>query len=400
MGSRVRRLVPSLDLWRVATRHNLQTNPFTSAAELPLLVPASSSSTSYPFCCSLLGPSLDMEEDKHILDMRGTNASAALYEGDVFRVLMHSPYVVRSSEFAIADGAIDCTKSYRKSSSQLERYMDVHSRRYLREMQSELMLFDVKSTVADQAGNQSYLTTIGQRRRVAFYVCINAADTTFVEIVPNLHQDPSSGRIADEDDTREVLVNMTRVSMVPPSAYGSLDQCQTPYRVPLCAVADTIAAIRRCWTDSSVYSNPYTQVSFPGWKPSSTRLCNDLAPSPSNDQYSAYEATMEIFRIIKSDRSTPLDADFVGLQPRLADFKLIHLLRQLLVQHKLDNSLRAAHSRFDRVTIARGDGDERKWYFHTDERLAVPRSLLVSYCSSTAQVRLLVVPVLGVLQRL
>jgi len=38
--------------------------------------------------------------------------SGARLEGDVFSILKQSPFVVRSFEFALADGAIDCTQSF------------------------------------------------------------------------------------------------------------------------------------------------------------------------------------------------------------------------------------------------------------------------------------------------
>lgn len=46
----------------------------------------------------------------------------ALFEGDVFSILRSSPYVTRTPKFVLANGAIDCLRSYGLNDSYVERY--------------------------------------------------------------------------------------------------------------------------------------------------------------------------------------------------------------------------------------------------------------------------------------
>ena len=59
-----------------------------------------------------------------ILRNRGT-----LYESDIFSILKHSPFVVRSFEFGLADGALDCTRQYDTPMTYAEWFWDAYDRR-------------------------------------------------------------------------------------------------------------------------------------------------------------------------------------------------------------------------------------------------------------------------------
>lgn len=332
-----------------------------------------------------------MSEPLKAIERRIYQNRGAIYEGDVFSVLRTSPFVIRSFEFALADGAIDCTYSYKPSLSYADRYWSMYSRRYDSEA-STLLLFDVKSTIAEDSGDQVYITTVGQRRHVAFYIGINAADPTFVEVVPNYHQNALAVTQLDNAytkgpaATRDVAVNISRVSTMPASAYGGLDQCMSPYRMPLTMLAEAIARIRRRALGGPPYVNPGTNVAFSNWQPKTTLATDFLRPADDTDQASAYEAALEIYRITKYDLRSELHLNFVGLQPDLGDFILSYGGQGRIIQHKLDSALRARDSSLSRVSIARQDGLARAYYFSAFDRYVTRYLLLQGDADGTAQV--------------
>ncbi|GAB7349839.1 hypothetical protein MBLNU459_g0543t1 [Dothideomycetes sp. NU459] len=300
---------------------------------------------------------------------------SAVYEGDVFSILSHSPYIVRSSEFALADGVVDCTYSYGQLSSYADRFWDLDQRQVVKEMASDLLLFDVKSTIADVAGVQSFLTNADQQQQIAFFISICAKDTSFVELVPNFAQDGST--VFQENAFAAIVrgparynrIQVTRLSRLPAQAYGALDQCSSPYRLPIGMLVQAIDSIRRCVVSGGHYINPWTRVEFPQWKPRTTRSVALLKPIENSDNFTAYEAAMEIYRCVSvASPSTSMTMDFVGLQPRLADFKFLLPERQVFVQHKVDHQIRRRDKPLGRITAARGEGDERQYYFRTEER--------------------------------
>ena len=316
------------------------------------------------------------------LDTLILNNRGALYEGDIFSILKQSPFVVRSFEFALADGALNCAGEVTPEVSFADRFWDVDQSLRQNPMSTKLLLFDVKSKVSQHAGDQTYITTIGQRRRVAFYIGICAADPSFVDLIPNFHQEaPSASAVSNEEDDREVAVNTSRVSRLPPSAY-KLDPCNAPYRIPLPLLLEAVRRVRCCALDKGPYINPWTLVPFPQWKPWTTRSNQSLRPSESSEHFTAYQATMEIYRLVNKVQVVhyPLELDFVGVQPRLADFKLVtsvrqstefkapHRRRQIFVQHKLDGRDRARSTPLANVAIARGQGKKRRWYFSDMDR--------------------------------
>ena len=296
------------------------------------------------------------------------------YEGDVFAILRLSPYIIRAFEFALADGAIDCSKWLDPKLSYAERFWDLYQRRYSEP--STLLLFEVKSTVGTKAGEQHYITNVSQRRHVAFFICVNAIDPTFVDLIPNWQQHDEA---LEEEGTKytrdiagrqQVAVNASRRSTLPESAYGGLDQCMSPYRLPLALLPEAIARIRRHALGGPAYINPWTGVEFSEWQPKTTSQNQFIRPGDDTAQASAYEAVMEIFRIVHHSEKSAFDMDFIGVQPSLADFKLISksYRRPIYVQHKIDATIKAKDSPLRRVTIARKDGFDGQFYFSTFDR--------------------------------
>ncbi|GAB7356119.1 hypothetical protein MBLNU459_g6719t1 [Dothideomycetes sp. NU459] len=299
---------------------------------------------------------------------------SAVYEGDVFSVLSHSPYIVRSSEFALGDGVIDCTRSYPHNMSFADRFWDLDQRQVVEEMASELLLFDIKSSIGDAAGAQSYMANTNQQQETAFFLGICAADTSYVELIPNFAQDKGlacGNAFADVErkPSRHYRTHIARESRLPSEAYGALDQCSSPYRMPIGMLTQAIDIVRRCIVSGGHYTNPWTLVEFPQWRPRTTRSVALLKPIETSDNFSAYEATMEIYRCVSiASRSSSMTMDFIVLQPRLADFKLLLPGRQVYVQHKLDNRVRKLDRPLDKILVARGMGDEREYYFRAEER--------------------------------
>lgn len=328
-----------------------------------------------------------------VLETPILNNRGARYEGDIFSTLQHSSYALRSWEFALADGAIYCNGSFDWGASFADRFSAIEQA----EGEAKLILFDVKSKISQEAGDQIYATTTRQEHNVAFYIGICAADTSFVELIPNIYQQASSTPFeSDLEDSpapknRQLGVNPSRESKLQPASY-KLDPEMSPYRMPLLLLAEAIRRVRRCAQAMVPYVNPWTLVSFPNWKPFTTHSTDLLIPAQDSQHFTAYKAALDICRMIKIQRGpVAIDFDFIGLQPRLADFKFItalpqnpfsHLnirqqrldgrpLRQDFIQHKLDGKDRARSSRLSKVAIARGEGKERRWYFSTFDRFVI-----------------------------
>lgn len=310
----------------------------------------------------------------------------ALYEGEIFIALEHLfsdfvqlSFVVRSFEFGLADGALDCAQDFKSETSFVDRFFTIDQR--LPSEKTSLVLFDIKSKVSGNAGDQIYSTTLKQRQQVAFYVCICAADPTYVELIPNFYQGLPIG--PDEDASREISVNNSRVSYLPLATYR-LDPSNSPYRMPFHLLPEALRRVRRTVRGHGPYVNPGNSVRFPDWKPLSTDSNEFLKPLPSSEHFTAYRAVMQIYRAIKaSSPRVPIELDFVGLQPRLADFKLVPSQEfleqyaldtgtafpaQVFVQHKIDARDRAAQNPLSNVAIARGEGLNRRSYFTAVDR--------------------------------
>jgi hypothetical protein len=298
----------------------------------------------------------------------------ARFEGDVFSVLRHSPYVTRAFEFALADGAVSCNFAFDTTSTYAARFWQVDQRqRYpdLSDKACELLLFDVKSTTSAIAGGQVYLTTFRQRREVAFFVCICANDPTFVELIPNYYQHVKN---LDRLDNEEVAVNNARHSKLPPSAYR-LDPAGSPRRLPIALLPEAISRIRQCAQNQQDYINPWTLVAEKNWRPQATSSVEHLKPAEHTEHYSAYLAAINIYRLVTTI-STPVDMsfDFIGVQPKIADFKIVltdsktAAQRQFFVQHKLDARERAFTTPLTKVFIGRSTKRGVDWYFTPTER--------------------------------
>lgn len=307
---------------------------------------------------------------KVILNNRG-----AIYEGDVFSVLQHSPYVVRSFEFAVADGCISCDQEFDPSTNFADRLWEaIRNARSQEGKPHRLVLFDIKSTVSETAGDQVYITTHRQRQLVAVFINICAADTKFVDLIPNRYQG-----VAGQAGQEHVAINTSRESKLPSQAYH-LDPSTAPYRMPVHMLPEAIRRIRLCAMGHGDYVNPWTKVPFPGWKPQTVDSVSYLMPLDGSEHSSACRAALEIQRAIKTLQPqrdlvaqrtlATIDMDFVGLQPRLADFKFLlrsldtNRARQVFIQHKLDVRQRAAKTPLDRVSIARSrsEGDINYWF--------------------------------------
>ncbi|KAK1814602.1 hypothetical protein LTR12_010988 [Friedmanniomyces endolithicus] len=299
-----------------------------------------------------------------------------LYEGDIFSVISHSPFAVRSSELALVDGAVDCTRSYDCHTSFADRFWRVQS--FGPQEWSDLLLFDVKSSLSAEAGAQRYVGPALQQRKVAFHLAVCAGNPAFVALIPNYSQDATTREVNDDDDgdgdddtragsSRAISANVARYARLPPSAYGNLDPCSSPDRMPLSSLAEALRRVRCHARGESIYANPATGVSHPEWKPGTVQDPRWLRPRDSTDNFTAYERMLEIQQALHRDRSFKFD--FVGLAPFLADFKFIltrsaGTQRQCYVQHKVDGRLRRLGSPLDSVFIARAGVH----YFRSSER--------------------------------
>ncbi|SMY28929.1 unnamed protein product [Zymoseptoria tritici ST99CH_1A5] len=297
----------------------------------------------------------------------------AYFEGDVCAVLSSSPFIVRAFEFALADLAIDCTAQYSNrdgdGDSYAERFWDVDNRQFNPEEASELATVDVKSTLIDDP----FFAKVGQRRRVCAFICINASDPNYVDFVPNFFQEADSvGTDMCFDDGEELytIVTQWKASRLPASAYGMLSPCTSPYRMPLWLLPEAIRRARAHIRGEAVYQNPWTLVSFPDWKPCTVRQTNDLKPT-GKGHASACKIALDIYQAATyhSKADGTLHLDFVGLQPRLADFKLrLDDGPQRFIQHKQEGRIRGKMSLLTDVPIRRGSGKDMYWYFSPTDR--------------------------------
>ncbi|PVI07471.1 hypothetical protein DM02DRAFT_327414 [Periconia macrospinosa] len=298
----------------------------------------------------------------------------ARFEGDVFSVLLADPQVVRSFEFGAVDGALDCAPLDDTSASYSERLWRLNNAARRDPGSQCLIPFDVKNTTASVAGEQICIGPRTQQATAAFHILTYAVDPRFVDVIPNIRGDDRS----DGDVAGSVSVNRSKKLHVEGSTYGFLDPYNAPYRVPLALLHESLRRIRRCFLDNEDYVNPWTLVSFAGWRPMVIRSMDCLLPSESTEHFSAYLGVMDMLRCVRNaalTRDPPLHIalDFVGVQPRLADFKfIVGQTRQVFVQYKLDVKDRRAGN-YGNVAIARGEGQARRHYFSSIDRYVPPR---------------------------
>ncbi|KAK3698133.1 hypothetical protein LTR37_017091 [Vermiconidia calcicola] len=308
-----------------------------------------------------------------------SRSRGALFEGDICEILRSCRSVVRAFEFSPTDAAVDCSREYIDGYDYAQRLWDLLERPKTQKA-SELALFEVKSSIGRLAGSQEYISTAIQKMLVAFYIGVCAADPTFVDVIPNYDQDAalfSRSDCGEDEDVaatlaslksrygdREELINVSRISTLPTSAYGGLDQCMGPYRMPIWRLPEAMGLIRAHIRGESVYVNPHTGVSFPDWKPLTTQCTTYLHPADDTDAYMAYRVVMDVLTAMSRIPDTGLHLAFVGLQPRLADFTI----NGRFVQQKVDNTRRAKDSPMSKVLITRGEGSDRRYYLTAFDR--------------------------------
>ncbi|EMD95255.1 hypothetical protein COCHEDRAFT_1201645 [Bipolaris maydis C5] len=317
--------------------------------------------------------SLLADVDSCIKRNRGTH-----FEAEIFSHLSCCPFVLRSYEFAIADGALYATpNSEPPTGSYTERFWQLDEqvrmfRNTSKHWSRVLVPFDIKSSVSNRPEDQRYITTVRQRARVGFYVAVCATNPEYVEIIPNRF----SGEIIADTNTRKVAVNLTRKSFLPPSAYGYLSPCNSPYRMPISLLPKAIESIKNCAQGLGDYINPWTGVKSLNWVPCVEQGNECLAPTEDSQHFSSFKGVLEIWRAIRTS-SVCMEFQFVNLQPRLADFKLLvpdtlaglSRRRQVFVQYKIDALYRSPASPLNKVGIARNvRHNQLRHYFTEHER--------------------------------
>lgn len=313
----------------------------------------------------------------------------ALFEGNAFSILKHSPFIVRSFEHSPADGAIDCREAYDKASSYADRFHDLETRVAEGETPIDLALIDIKGSMKLE---EQHLALLGQRRRVAAFICIGAGNPAWVDFIPNMFQDPKAAKNPSldftEEEKRYVAVTYSRPSRLPVTAHGMVNLSTSPFRMPIGLLPDAIALARAHIRGESVYVNPWTGVSFDQWSPVAVNTNEALKPS-STAHRTAHLAIMELYRHFAFAKKPWASIDFVGLQPRIGDAKIVlhhsKLLdnlphrpqtdstchpKQRFLEHKYDPLERDCGSKLHNVRVARGEGLKRKWYFDANSRYA------------------------------
>lgn len=318
-----------------------------------------------------------------------TRRLASVLEGDVFAVLYHSQYVVRSFEFGVVDGAIDCSGPHDRLGNYADRLasaLDCASRPP--EHRHKLLPFDVKSTILG-GGSPGYKTTTSQSELAAFYLGISVTDTDFVELIPNYDQSIpaesilSSGAEVGAQADVDIAFNYVAQARVPPRAFGGLALDNAPFRMPVALLCEAIRRVRQCAVGGHPYVNPWTGVAFPDWRPMTTTDTDMLRPKRDTAAFTSHKEVMAIHRAVCGQPDLPLVFDLVGAQPDLADFKFIlHQTaqhpctpggKQYFVQHKLDSMRRSPTDQLKSVAICRSSRDEKgrdvvRWYFRNTER--------------------------------
>ena len=295
-------------------------------------------------------------------------------EGDVFQALKQSPFAVRALEFALADGAVDCSRERPTLTSFAERLWDLFSYEPEEDFMSDLVLFDIKSGSAEQGdrSRRDYISIEAQRGRVGFWICVSAANPAWVDVIPNRRQDYEAVTkfdaevVRDESQRKTKHVGFVGDSRLPPSAHGFLDPCVVPYRRPLFKLPVAIASIRRCAQGLGDYVNPHTGVIFKNWRPITTRRTEWLKPIEDSAHYTAYQDAWEVYKGFRSQGK--MEFDLVSVQPCLSDFKVVRTVGnrtiQSYVQAKGDAKLRGSRNKLTKVSAAR----QGRYFFDTRDR--------------------------------
>lgn len=314
--------------------------------------------------------------DNFIKSRRGT-----FFEAEIFDTLLHHAFVIRSPEFALADGALFATEGGQPPlGNYTERFWrlneDIRITRGDEAHRARILVpFDVKSCVSGRAEDQTYITSTRQQSRMGFYIAICAADPGWVEVIPNRF----SGSRSTTDENRKVAVNESRKCMLPPSTYGFLSPCNSSYRMPLSVLPQALKALQLCAQGKADYVNPWTGAQFPGWRPHVEQEIDCLVPMEKTQHYSSFQGVHEVWRgcqVARARDGVHINFELVNLQPRLADFKFLvpdlrrqGQRRQVFVQHKIDSLYRSSASPLKKVAIARTKQKGRLgYYFNEFER--------------------------------
>jgi len=139
--------------------------------------------------------------------------------------------------------------------------------------------------------------------------------------------------------------------------------------MPIRYLPEAIRRVRSRITSGSVYVNTWTGVAFLSWTPQTSNSNTHILPRENTTHCTCYLALIEAHRVIQScngSGSFPFKYDFLNVQPRLADFRLIPdrqttttdevtKTSPLFVQHKLNAQERLIGSPLPYVQIARRD---------------------------------------------
>jgi len=312
----------------------------------------------------------------------------AVAEANVLVNLLDLRYVLRSFEFALADAAIDCSTIATSPASFSERFwtIDEAFRKTYSEVEGlpgnsalSLLLFDVKSKSSQEAEGQIYPTTVRQRQVVCFYIAICTANSAFVEVFPNYYV--GSATSSNDNPSRTIAVNFSRKSVIHPRSYRYLSPCNAPYRMPQHLLPEAMHRIRQCALGGPIYVNPWTGAEFPTWRPQPIATHESMLPDEGTQHSSAYVGIADIWRGMRAawnQKRTPMRFEFVDVQPRLADFKLVlpqpfptAQRRQYFVQYKIDSTERTRRNR--KIAIGRHMKDGAiRWYCTGSERCVGP----------------------------
>lgn len=180
----------------------------------------------------------------------------ARYEDDIFSMIKHCLFVLRTFEFVEIDNAIDVIKNFREhyaNDSFANRFWHINYKvdRLNEKSKSEMILFDAKSVIDRYAKNHEYLIFERQRRKVAFYFCICAMNSFFVELISNFFQKfffasrYESNDFEKKKSNDDKVVNNSRKSRLHFNAY-KLSSCNSSYRMSLAMLFEALNRVRNC----------------------------------------------------------------------------------------------------------------------------------------------------------
>lgn len=333
-------------------------------------------------------------QKEYLRAISGVTNIGSRYEGDVFSVLMKSPYVVRSFELALVDGAVDCTNAFNEPDSwnYADRLWTAEYRQQNpdpRQVPSEFLPFDVKSVTASPAGHQEFVSSAQQMRYVAFYICIYANDPTFAALIPNYHQEDPSAKI-ERESYKVFSICTSAQNRLKPSTYR-IDPSTAACQMPIALLPEAIRRVRLHAQGLAQYVNPWTRAIFKGWSPRTSQSTDFLRPGEHTQNFAAYLAAAKIYHSVSTKpRDFPLKFDMVGVQPSLADFKFVFedakssTKSQVFIQHKLDSHDRRVSTPLEKVAVGRNrnkpnttkstdGGADIRWYFTGEDRQVVTR---------------------------